>query len=67
MYEITGLRNSKIDGDQLPFKFDFKLMKRQYFNSVGIEFQIFTPWNLTDYDIGLLKIGWNEEKSTLLF
>jgi len=31
MYKITGLRNSKIVGNQLPFEFDFKLMKRQYF------------------------------------
>jgi len=44
MYEITGLRNSKIVGNQLPFEFDFKLMKRQYnFNSISFEFQIFTP------------------------
>jgi len=33
MYEITRLctGNSKIVGYQLPFEFDFKLMKRQYF------------------------------------
>jgi len=31
MYVITGLHNSKIVGNQLPFEIDFKLMKQKYF------------------------------------
>jgi len=53
MYEITGLRNSKIVDDQLPFDFDFKLIKRQYFTTTTTEYLI--QW-LSNSIFSLLEI-----------